>query len=267
MLTKFNKGKYNMLCYAVRNQIIFDFLSQHCLTRGIWGKGCIYATCRRQLGEDVGKPCLKEDFACQPFHVSHGISSQQENTKDSMSSRGVLQSGGKRSPPMACSRTFSWASGLLPVSRPWEELGGIKVTASQAAGLVFTLPLFTCSCSLTLLLAGWTPADHLLCPVLSYHFSLPHPLQPSPVLPLCVPAQVPAWWLPASSPVSPIQPVTTTLLQPCPGFWTSCPIPTPLVTGPISMGAVPVCAGSQAGMCRMDVNGMLQSSGGNTHFL
>lgn len=117
-----------------------------------------------------------------------------------MSSRGILQLCGKRSLPRDCSQTFNWAGGLLLVSRPWEELGGI-VTVSQAAGLFFALTFFACSCSLALPLAGWTLVDHLLCPVLPLPSS--SPASPSPVLPMFLPEP------PASSPVLPIQPVTT----------------------------------------------------------
>lgn len=63
---------------------------------------------------------------------------------------------------MHCSQTLSWASGLLPASRSWEELGAIEVTVSPAAGLFFALALFACSHSLALPLAGWSPVDHLL---------------------------------------------------------------------------------------------------------
>lgn len=63
-------------CHYVKTKFNLDSVST-LFVRGTWGRGCTRTTCRRQLGEDGGKPCLWGDFAWQPFHISYGTSNQQ----------------------------------------------------------------------------------------------------------------------------------------------------------------------------------------------
>lgn len=116
--------------HIVRSQFNLDF----CLNTGckrLVGEGAHVCHLQEAAGEDGWMPCLWRDFAWQPFHISHGTSSQQETTKEHVLPRAVLKSAHKQS------AMLDWANGLLPASRFWEEPGGIKVTAPQALGALW----------------------------------------------------------------------------------------------------------------------------------